>query len=592
MNRSKLVPALFGHILLIIVPIVLMIIQGIQSLQDKKEDLVHSSRAELVGQDEHLRYHLQKEWDSFLDGEVSRPAKDYFPYSFPMNELFWTQEDTLAYQRSPLWNELSRLERHDESVDRRSLSLFQVSRLGYFEYDPGEEALSTPHDPISFFKDTSGPYSAFRGFLESNVVPQLNQLLDLNAFESSDPLSLLLRLKTHRIYKSNEPLNQYVQAFKPQDSFTRDTIEIGYYGFQFHSFTNASRHYLIGYRAVLIENQQIRLQGFVLDLFGLLQEIQAYLEPLQPDFGQVVIGFGLDGAEPLFKPFDMLGSNIVIHQQSKALETFKKDRNRFWQVMITLIVILMVTSFALAKMIVTETQLNQKKTDFISAVTHELRTPLTSIQMYAEMLEEGWVRGKEQVYYHHISSESKRLNRMISNVLNFARLEKGSFVLNMQRVEFGSFISETLDAWETWLDESKLKVSWDCDDETWIYVDPDALKQVFYNLCDNAIKYARQDGEAQLFIECETIEDEVLIRVFDNGPGVPKRERPHIFQRFYRIENESTRETTGTGLGLAIVREMVQECGGRVTPFMPEKTSGFGLIFYFPTLESAGQGFE
>jgi len=583
MFKSRLIPALFGYILLILVPIVLMIIQGLQSLQQKKEDIYHTSRVELKNKDEHLRYTLAREWTNFIDREQSRSAEDYFPVNLPHKNIFWTKQKTPAYQRSPLWGTLAKVDTL-KGTQNPSSHLFQTALVGYFEYVPALKKMASPYDPQAYFKDTPEGYSHYKSFLRESVLPQLREQFELRRFKADEPLSLLLRMKTHRTHKSLERRAAFSEILEPEQFADKNLIDVSYYNFQFHTFSWQSDQYLLGVRAILIENQVIRIQGFMIHMFTLLQEIQAYLEPLQPDFGQLVLGFSIKGGKPFFEPFNMLSSTIVIHDDFKAVENFKADQIRFWQVMITLIVILLFSSLALARMIMTESTLNQKKTDFISAVTHELKTPLTSIQMYAEMLLEGWAKGKEQVYYRHINSESKRLTRLISNILNFSRLEKGTFILNKSNIELGEFIADFLVSWETWLEESGLKVIHEPFEETWIHVDPDALRQVFYNLCDNAIKYAGAPDGTRLTIEVKPREDEVTMNIHDNGPGISQKEQTRIFQRFYRIENEATRESTGTGLGLALVKEIILECGGTVSLFTPEK-GGFGLSITFPKVD-------
>ena len=115
-----------------------------------------------------------------------------------------------------------------------------------------------------------------------------------------------------------------------------------------------------------------------------------------------------------------------------------------------------------------------------------------------------------------------------------------------------------------------------------VQFDKDSLSQVIYNLCDNAIKYGKPDeGQARMVIEIDEEDSFAILSFFDNGPGVPRLEETKIFQRFYRCENELTRESTGTGLGLSLVKELAEGNGGKVNLFHPD-SGGFGVRMWLP----------
>ncbi|PIE02771.1 MAG: hypothetical protein CSA81_05495 [Acidobacteria bacterium] len=583
-KNSRLGSALTGYVILMLVPIALMVLQGVQSLQQKRDDLYVNAVTELNTQDEHLRYTMEREWNLFIDREQSRPFDDYFPVTRLKNENYRTLQPTEAFQRSPLYSTLKSAAGSSRHTQENT-HLFQPAVMGYFEFNPYKMKISTPYDPYGLFHDTHANQKSFSEFLDTTISPRIIEILKLDNFNEKDPLALLLKLKTHLTHKTRQPVQHLGDVFNLDDFADQSMLEVNYYSFNFYTIENDNASLLVAIRAVLIGSEIIRLQGFVINLLNVLQEIQAYQEPLQSDYGQVVVGLSVEGGRSFFAPFNQLSSSVVIHKDHSALESLKSEERRFWKMMIALVIILFVSSVALSRFITAEIRLNQKKTDFISAITHELKTPLTSIKMYAEMLEEGWAKGKETTYYRHINSESQRLTRLIGNVLNFARLEKGSFQLQSSPMELCSFLKETFASWQIWLQEFGLQINLDIQSEAWIVADSDAMKQVLYNLCDNAIKYAKNPDGTILSVKLNLDNGFACLFIHDNGPGVPQEETKNIFERFYRIESEWTRESTGTGLGLALVKEIILKSNGTLEPFIPEDSKGFGLKMAFPLIE-------
>jgi signal transduction histidine kinase len=212
-------------------------------------------------------------------------------------------------------------------------------------------------------------------------------------------------------------------------------------------------------------------------------------------------------------------------------------------------------------------ELAQRRSDFVAAVSHELKTPLTSIRMMAEILRDGMVPGEErrQQYYETITAESERLSRLIGNVLELARLERGTrpvervvgpvYPVLEQVVEIlGPHAKERGFVLETELAADLPAAS----------MDRDALLQVLVNLVDNAIKFAASAEDKRVVIQARAVGAEVVLSVRDHGPGVPAGQLRRIFQPFYRGERELTRRTKGTGIGLALVAGLVARMGGRV----------------------------
>ncbi len=217
--------------------------------------------------------------------------------------------------------------------------------------------------------------------------------------------------------------------------------------------------------------------------------------------------------------------------------------------------------YALYRMVGVTVGFAERRSNFVAAVSHELKTPLTSIRMYAEMLRDGIVpsEDKRQEYYGTITSESERLSRLINNVLEFSRLEKGTRQMNLVAGSLGPVVEEMADLLRPHAEREGFTLQVESDpDLPPVRYDRDALLQVLFNLVDNAIKYAGDASERLISLECRCRDGGVVVLVRDRGPGVAPRHLTRLFEPFYRGETELTRRTKGTGIGLALVKGLVE----------------------------------
>lgn len=228
--------------------------------------------------------------------------------------------------------------------------------------------------------------------------------------------------------------------------------------------------------------------------------------------------------------------------------------------------------------------LARQQQDFVSAVSHELKTPLTSIRMYGEMLKEGWAdEEKRKTYYEYIHNESERLSRLISNVLQLARITRNEPQFDLQPVKVGELISNIESKIANQVKGAGFGLTTIRDDETdraTILIDDDCFAQIIINLVDNAIKFSENADRKTIEITCKlTSDNQVLFAVRDFGPGVPKDQMKKVFKLFYRSESELTRETVGTGIGLAIVHQLTVAMNGKVDIVNKEPGAEFTVIF-------------
>jgi signal transduction histidine kinase len=213
-----------------------------------------------------------------------------------------------------------------------------------------------------------------------------------------------------------------------------------------------------------------------------------------------------------------------------------------------------------------QVKLAEKKDDFISAVSHELRTPLTSIRMYSEMLDKGWVRddSKRAEYYKGMQQETERLSRLVENVLDFSRIQKKRKKYSFKLGDINDCIRSVVEMMRPFAAQNGFSIRTIFGKINEVKFDRDAVTQIVVNLLDNAIKYAREAEDKTIIVQTRIENNFIIIEVEDHGPGVPHIQRKKIFEEFYRIGSEATRETKGTGLGLALVKKFAEAHNGFV----------------------------
>jgi signal transduction histidine kinase len=224
----------------------------------------------------------------------------------------------------------------------------------------------------------------------------------------------------------------------------------------------------------------------------------------------------------------------------------------------------------------------QQKTTFVSNVSHELKTPLTTIRMYAELMAEGRIadREKRHHYLDVIVKESRRLTRLVNNVLDFGRLEQGRKTYRLEAAELAETVSAVVETQRLRIEEAGMRLLVHLPDEPWpVQTDRDAVEQSLLNLIDNGIKYAARGGE--MGIHCLRDGDWAVVCVCDRGPGIPAAQRERIFNRFHRLDDSLTARHPGSGLGLTIARRLVQGLGGDLR-FEPRAGGGSRFCIRLP----------
>lgn len=224
--------------------------------------------------------------------------------------------------------------------------------------------------------------------------------------------------------------------------------------------------------------------------------------------------------------------------------------------------------YALYRTTATQIEFAERRNNFVSAVSHELKTPLTAIRMYAEMLEGDLVEndGRRRDYYRTITAESERLSRLINNVLELARIEKKPTSLKLMLGDLAPVVRDALQVLRPHVEREGFSLDLAVQEPLpSVQFEPDALRQILFNLVDNALKYSRDASDRRISVRLEAKPNgRVLLCVRDHGPGVQQQHLAAIFQPFFRVERELTRKTQGTGIGLSLVQGLVERMGGSV----------------------------
>jgi two-component system phosphate regulon sensor histidine kinase PhoR len=224
--------------------------------------------------------------------------------------------------------------------------------------------------------------------------------------------------------------------------------------------------------------------------------------------------------------------------------------------------------------------------EFIANVSHELRTPLTSIQGYVETLIEELEPGQEtsREFLGIVLKNATRMNRITEDLLSLASLESPDHKLALRPMQAGALLQEGIDSLRGVAADSGVKLESVGALDVLVLADSDAMNQVFGNLIENALKYAKAGKRVR--VGARLLESEVEFTVRDFGPGIASEHLDRIFERFYRVDKARSREAGGTGLGLAIVKHIVLAHGGRI---WAESELGSGAAFHF-TLRRAAEG--
>ncbi|MWC28583.1 two-component system histidine kinase PnpS [Paenibacillus sp. MMS18-CY102] len=238
-------------------------------------------------------------------------------------------------------------------------------------------------------------------------------------------------------------------------------------------------------------------------------------------------------------------------------------------------------------------RLERMRSEFVANVSHELKTPVAAVKGFAETLLGGAVNDEETArsFLQIIYDESERLNRLIGDILELSKIESRRVPLMLSPVEMDYFAAKTVQLMEAEATRKGITLELKADGEIYVEADEDRLRQIMMNLLSNGINYTPEGGKVTVTVEpvwpastgVSLLTDEgrddydrIRITIKDTGIGIPKKDLPRIFERFYRVDKARSRSSGGTGLGLSIVKHLVEMHNGSIAV---ESEVGVGTKF-------------
>jgi len=224
--------------------------------------------------------------------------------------------------------------------------------------------------------------------------------------------------------------------------------------------------------------------------------------------------------------------------------------------------------------------LERYRQDYVGNVAHELRTPIFNIQGYVHTLLDG-ASADPKVNEHYLQRTAENIERLIKiieDLDSIYKLESNQLSLEWEEIELHSFIRTMIHEMELKALEKNIHIQlvMDEDVDVWVRADPDYLRQVFINLIENSIKYGNTGGETNITLH--DLQEQILVEIEDNGTGIESKHLRHLFDRFYRVDKNRSRQAGGSGLGLSIVKHIIEAHGQQIKV---RSSPGKGTTFSF-----------
>ena len=213
-------------------------------------------------------------------------------------------------------------------------------------------------------------------------------------------------------------------------------------------------------------------------------------------------------------------------------------------------------------------KLDKMKMEFLSMMSHELRTPLSAIKAYSDTIIDSYELLDDETlmeFFNTIQSETNHLNRLLNDLLDFSKLELKTLNLEKTNFDINELINEICNTLEDFAKKNEVNIIFDNEKSLEVFLDRTRMRQVIFNLIQNAIKYSDKRKEEKFVkIQTRTVNQELIIEIEDNSIGIKEEDKEKVFDKFYRSDTSLTYEIQGTGVGLSIVKDMVELHGGTI----------------------------
>jgi signal transduction histidine kinase len=281
--------------------------------------------------------------------------------------------------------------------------------------------------------------------------------------------------------------------------------------------------------------------------------------------GAPAVAFSLRAGDPVGPAFPGLRVALAAGVENEALAAWTTQRTFYIVALLAVMGVALIGGAIFWWDVRRELRTADLRAQFVASVSHELRTPLTAIRMFAETLqmERPLDAADRAEYLETIVNESERLTRLVNNVLDFSRMERGEKVYHLEPASLPVIARDAARAMRYPLARQGFELAVQVEDDVpRVRVDRDAIEQAVLNLLGNAVKYSGQARHIALTVG--RVNGDVVLAVRDHGIGIHEADRRRIFERFYRAPSPENERIPGTGLGLALVDHIVKAHGGRV----------------------------
>jgi two-component system sensor histidine kinase CiaH len=315
-------------------------------------------------------------------------------------------------------------------------------------------------------------------------------------------------------------------------------------------------------KADMVDNSKKRLRQatviYWVLLFYIIAALVWWLLSLEQQSRQI---FELK-SEIITNTYATVNSDLYEQELKKITNNYRRDKTKYISEGITFLALIIIGAAYIYRLVRKQFRLQQQQQNFVMAVTHELKTPLSVSRLNLETLQKYQLdEEKRSKLLQMTLRETLRLDTLINNILIVSQLDGSSYKISKEELDLSNLANDVINQFSSRYPERKLVKR--IKEETELDGDPLLLKLLISNLLENAHKYSPKDKSIELTLEHR--DKEIILKVSDEGRGIPGKEKENIFEKFYRLGDEHTRTTQGTGLGLYLCRKIAKDHKGNIT---------------------------